>query len=80
MQGDRFEDFGDIKGLQQGIFMPQAIGSALAYGELEQSGSAVLNMPGEMEGAVGCHTYLFNELIVAHISLTSLRWGKCRQW
>ncbi len=71
-QGNRLEDLGSIEGLQQGIFVPQAIGSAVTYGEFEKDDGAVLNMPSEVEHATGCDTYLLNDLIVAHIYRTSM--------
>ncbi len=72
VQGNWFEDLGGIEGLQQGIFVPQAIGSAVTYGEFEKDDGAVLNMPSEVEHATGCDTYLLNDLIVAHIYRTSM--------
>ncbi len=69
LQGKRMEDLGHIKGLQQGILVPQAVTGALACGELEEDGGVIMHMTGEVECAAGCRADLLNDLIVACIHL-----------
>ena len=71
VQGDRFEDFRAIEGLQQRIFVPQAINDAIGCVELEENDGAVANMSGKVKRTASSLANLLNDLIVAYMHRTS---------